>query len=207
MLAFFLSRHFVSLDKCPDWLSLTNHLKKSTCSNYMKAPTSLLWVHWSKAGVPVVLSMHMHLHLHSEGHGLLVPLLFSALGSLIMQGGLRATVGKPSVQKCWDTSKWERKGSWCKRTSRSECICNYYILHVQMQKSLWFGTRGRWQSVSIICPLTARYCDKAPTHLEVLVVPLELPTQALELAAGEDGSAVLTLQLVLLLGDLGLSLL
>lgn len=38
-------------------------------------------------------------------------------------------------------------------------------------------------------------------------MPLELPAQALELAAGEDGSAVLTLQLILLLGDLGLPLL
>jgi len=38
-------------------------------------------------------------------------------------------------------------------------------------------------------------------------VPLELPAQALELAAGEDGSAVLALQLVLLLGDLRLPLL
>lgn len=56
-------------------------------------------------------------------------------------------------------------------------------------------------------PATAGYCDKAPTHLEVLVVPLELSAQALELAAGEDGSAVLALQLVLLLGDLGLPLL
>ena len=56
-------------------------------------------------------------------------------------------------------------------------------------------------------PPTAGYLDKATTHLEVFVVPLELPAQALELAAGEDGSAVLTLQLVLLLGDLGLPLL
>lgn len=38
-------------------------------------------------------------------------------------------------------------------------------------------------------------------------MPLELPAEALELAAGEDGAAVLTLQLVLLLGDLGLPLL
>lgn len=38
-------------------------------------------------------------------------------------------------------------------------------------------------------------------------MPLELPAQALELAAGEDSSAVLTLQLILLLGDLGLPLL
>lgn len=38
-------------------------------------------------------------------------------------------------------------------------------------------------------------------------MPLELPAQALEFAAGKDGSAVLTLQLVLLLGDLGLPLL
>lgn len=38
-------------------------------------------------------------------------------------------------------------------------------------------------------------------------MPLELPAQTLELAAGEDGSAVLALQLVLLLGDLGLPLL
>lgn len=45
------------------------------------------------------------------------------------------------------------------------------------------------------------------THLQVFVVPLELPAQALKLAAGKDGSAVLTLQLVLLLGDLGLSFL
>lgn len=38
-------------------------------------------------------------------------------------------------------------------------------------------------------------------------MPLELSAQALELATSEDGSAVLTLQLVLLLGDLSLSLL
>lgn len=38
-------------------------------------------------------------------------------------------------------------------------------------------------------------------------MPLELSAQALKLAAGKDGSAVLTLQLVFLLGDLGLSLL
>lgn len=76
-----------------------------------------------------------------------------------------------------------------------------------MQKSFWFGTRGRLEGVNIIFPLAAGCCDKAPTHLEVLVVPLELSAQALKLAAGKDGSAVLTLQLVLLLGDLGLSLL
>lgn len=54
---------------------------------------------------------------------------------------------------------------------------------------------------------TVGYLDEATTHLEVFVVPLELPAEALELAAGEDGSAVLALQLVLLLGDLGLPLL
>lgn len=148
MLAFFLSWHLVSWGECPDWLTLTNYLKKSKCSNYMKTPTSLLWVHWSKAGVPVILSMHVHLHLHCEGPGLLAPLLLSALSSLIMQGGLRASLGKPSVQKCWDISKWEIKGSWCKWTSRLECVYNY-ILHVKMQNCLWFGTRGKWESVNI----------------------------------------------------------
>lgn len=58
-----------------------------------------------------------------------------------------------------------------------------------------------------LLPPSAAYCEESPTHLEVLVVPLELSAQALQLAAGEDGSAVLTLQLILLLGDLGLSLL
>lgn len=55
--------------------------------------------------------------------------------------------------------------------------------------------------------LSAGYLDVASTHLEGFVVPLELPAQALKLAASKDGSAVLTLQLVLLLGDLGLPLL
>lgn len=56
-------------------------------------------------------------------------------------------------------------------------------------------------------PSTAGYPDKTTAHLKVFVVPLELPAEALEFAAGEDGAAVLTLQLVLLLGDLGLPLL
>lgn len=49
------------------------------------------------------------------------------------------------------------------------------------------------EGISIIFFPTAGYLDKATTHLEVFVVPLELPAQALKLAAGEDGSAVLTL--------------
>lgn len=36
------------------------------------------------------------------------------------------------------------------------------------------------------------------THLEGLVVSLQLPAQSLQLAAGEDGPAVLALELVLL---------
>lgn len=77
-----------------------------------------------------------------------------------------------------------------------------------MQTCLQFGTTARWEGISIFSPpATARYLDKATTDLEVFVVPLELPAQALKLAASEDGSAVLALQLVLLLGDLGLPLL
>lgn len=42
------------------------------------------------------------------------------------------------------------------------------------------------------------------THLEGLVVPLELPAEALQFAAGQDGSAVLVLELVPLLPHVAL---
>ena len=44
-------------------------------------------------------------------------------------------------------------------------------------------------------------------YLQCLVVSLQLPTQALQLAAGQDGLAVFALQVQLLLHDLGLLLL
>lgn len=44
-------------------------------------------------------------------------------------------------------------------------------------------------------------------HLQCLVVPLQLPTEALQLAAGQDGLAMLPLQVDLLLHNLRLLLL
>lgn len=51
-------------------------------------------------------------------------------------------------------------------------------------------------------------CQRAqPAYLEGTVVALQLAAQALELAAGQDGLAVLTAQVVLLLHQLALLLL
>lgn len=69
MLAFFLSRGSMSWGKCPDCLTLTDHLKMPKGSNYIKTPASLLWGSWSKAGVPIILAMHIHPHLQSQGPG------------------------------------------------------------------------------------------------------------------------------------------
>lgn len=44
-------------------------------------------------------------------------------------------------------------------------------------------------------------------HLQGFVVSLEFPAKTLQLASGQDGSAMFTLQLVLFLDELGLSLL
>lgn len=49
--------------------------------------------------------------------------------------------------------------------------------------------------------------DLGDTYLQGLVVSLQLPAQTLQFASSEDSSAVLTLQLVLLLLDLYLFLL
>lgn len=49
--------------------------------------------------------------------------------------------------------------------------------------------------------------SEEPAHLESFIMPLKLAAQTFQLTPGQDGFAVLTLQLVLLLDDLGLSLL
>lgn len=56
-------------------------------------------------------------------------------------------------------------------------------------------------------PRAREGAEAGETHLEGAVVPLQLPAQALQLAPGQDGLAVLALQVILLLHQLALLLL